>query len=102
MVFLLPVLALVTCIVAILVLALPQFFQAFLTWTLIRQFGEGGRFSLFALPLTAVLTWYCFDYLTLHDFNLGINESADWRPYEHGLIDPFRCRLGHSGSRDVV
>lgn len=86
MVFSLPALALVTCIVGILVLALPQFFQAFLTWTSIRQFGKGGRFSiLFALPLTAVLTWYCFDYLTPHDFNLGINEGADWRPYEHGL-----------------
>ena len=40
---------------------------------------------LLALPLTAVLAWYCYDYLTPKDFNLGINESPDWVPYQHGL-----------------
>jgi hypothetical protein len=37
-----------------------------------------------ALPVTAVLTWYCYDYLT-PDFNLGINADPDWTPYQHGI-----------------
>lgn len=81
-----PLLAIITCIGAILVLALPQSLEALLTWKMVRQIGERGRLStLFALPLTAMLTWYCYDYLTFSDFNLGINEGADWQPYEHGL-----------------
>jgi hypothetical protein len=38
-----------------------------------------------ALPLTAVLTWYCYDYLTPSDLNLGINVGPDWTPYQHGI-----------------
>ncbi len=38
-----------------------------------------------SLPLTAVLTWYCYDYLTPSDFNLGINAGPDWTPYQHGI-----------------
>jgi len=86
MIFFTPVLALISCIVATLVLILPQSLEALLTWKLVRQIGERGPLStLFALPLTAMLTWYCYDYLTFSDFNLGINEGAGWQPYEHGL-----------------
>ncbi|MFT4181551.1 MAG: hypothetical protein QM636_06485 [Rhizobium sp.] len=86
MVFFVPVLILIICVLTTLVLALPQSLETLLTWKMTRRVGEKGRLStLFALPLTAILTWYCYDYLTLSDFNLGINEGADWRPYEHGL-----------------
>ncbi|WP_062230185.1 hypothetical protein [Aureimonas sp. N4] len=37
------------------------------------------------LPALSVLTWYCWDYLTPSDFNLGINEGAEWQPYQHGI-----------------
>jgi hypothetical protein len=86
MFFMTPFVALVSTVAALLILALPQSFEAFLTWKMTRQIGDRGHFStLVALPLTAVLTWYCYDYLTPSDFNLGINEGADWKPYEHGL-----------------
>ncbi len=89
MIFFAPILALASCIAAILVLALPQCLEAFFTWKMLRKIGERGRFStLFVLPLTALLTWYCYDYLTPTDFNLGINEGADWQPYAHGLSLP--------------
>lgn len=37
------------------------------------------------VPLISIVTWYCYDYLTPTDFNLGINEGADWQPYQHGM-----------------
>ncbi|MBK3816439.1 hypothetical protein [Paraburkholderia nemoris] len=37
------------------------------------------------VPFISILTWYCYDYLTPTDFNLGINEGADWVPYQHGI-----------------
>jgi hypothetical protein len=69
-----------------LVFTLPQYFQAILTDVLVRRFNRRGLFGvLSALPLTAGLAWYCFDYLTPHDFNLGISAPPDWTPYQHGL-----------------
>ena len=37
------------------------------------------------VPFISILTWYCYDYLTPTDFNLAINEGADWVPYQHGI-----------------
>ncbi|MDR3566325.1 MAG: hypothetical protein P4N59_33490 [Negativicutes bacterium] len=37
------------------------------------------------VPFISILTWYCYDYLTPTNFNLGINEGADWVPYQHGI-----------------
>ncbi|KQS96359.1 MULTISPECIES: hypothetical protein [unclassified Rhizobium] len=81
-----PIFAVISSVLAALVLALPQSFEAFWTWLMARQVGVRGQFSpVFALPFTAVVTWYCYDYLTPSNMNLGINEGADWVPYEHGL-----------------
>jgi hypothetical protein len=81
-----PLFGVIVAIGALLVFALPQIFQALLVGILKRAFGDRARFAvLLALPLTAVLTWYCFDYLTPADFNLGINEGPDWTPYRHGI-----------------
>jgi hypothetical protein len=38
-----------------------------------------------SIPLVSIITWYCWEYLTPTDFNLGINEGADWQPYQHGI-----------------
>lgn len=35
--------------------------------------------------ISAIITWYAFDYLTPSNIMLGINADSDWRPYEHGL-----------------
>jgi hypothetical protein len=76
----------ITVIGALLVFTVPQIFQAVLVNLCNRIWGSRGRFAaLVALPFTAILTWYCYDYLTPSDFNLGINEGADWTPYQHGI-----------------
>jgi hypothetical protein len=81
-----PIFGIITTIGSILVFTVPQFFQAALISIFGQRFGGQARFVTFlALPLTAVLTWYCYDYLTPTDFSLGINVGPDWTPYEHGL-----------------
>ena len=60
-----PIFAAISSVLAALILALPQSIEAFLTWLMARQVGVRGQFStVFALPLTAIVTWYCYDYLT--------------------------------------
>jgi hypothetical protein len=57
-----------------------------LTDILVRRSGRRGLFGvLLALPITAVLAWYSYDYITPTDVNLGINAGPDWTPYRHGL-----------------
>lgn len=81
-----PIFSIIGIVVAVAVFALPQALQALLVKILVDRFGKPARFGILpALPAIAVVTWYCFDYFTLHDFNLGINEGADWEPYRHGL-----------------
>jgi hypothetical protein len=49
----------------------------------LKRFGSRGLYGLAAVvPLAAVLSWYCYDYLTPSNFNLGINIET---LYEHGL-----------------
>lgn len=81
-----PLFGIIAMIGAFLVFTLPQFFQAGLITVLNRIFGGRARLLVLpALPFTAVLTWYCYDYLTPSDLNLGINAGPDWTPYEHGI-----------------
>jgi hypothetical protein len=81
-----PILGYIAIVVSFLVFTLPQCFQAVLTDILVYRFGRRAQFAaLLVLPLTAILTWYCYDYLTPTDFNFGINEGPDWTPYQHGL-----------------
>src|SRR5262249_52772651 len=76
----------IAVIATFLVFALPQCFQALLTDVLVRRLHRRGLLGvLLALPLTAALAWYCYDYLTPTDVNLGINIGPDWTPYRHGL-----------------
>ena len=81
-----PIVGVIAAIGSILVFALPQAFQAALIALGHRIFDSRARFAVFpALPLTAVLTWYCYDYLTPSDLILGISAGPDWRPYQHGI-----------------
>jgi hypothetical protein len=85
MVFISLILGVASVIGAFLTFALPQFFQALISDVLVRAFGRPGQFGILAaLPMTAILSWYCWDYL-VPSFQLGINEGADWAPYQHGL-----------------
>jgi hypothetical protein len=86
MVTMTPILGVIAAIGSILVFTLPQIFQAALIAVSHRMFGSRERFAVFpALPITAVLTWYCYDYLTPSDVGLGINAGPDWTPYRHGI-----------------
>jgi hypothetical protein len=81
-----PLFGVIAAIATLLVFGLPQVFQAWLVRLLERTFGGRARIAvLLALPLTAVLTWYCYDYLTPTDSNLGINVGPDWTPFQHGI-----------------
>jgi hypothetical protein len=78
--------AVIAVIGSFLVFTLPQLFQAAVAAVLVSLFGRGARVGvLLALPLTVILAWYNYDYLTPTDLNLGINVGADWMPYQHGL-----------------
>ena len=69
-----------------LVFSLPQIAQAVLH-SKAKQLPRPLSYLsiLLAIPLFSVITWYCWEYLTPTDFNLGINEGPDWRPYQHGI-----------------
>jgi hypothetical protein len=81
-----PILGIIAAIGSILVFTLPQAFQAALVAIRHRTVGSRARFVVLpALPLTVVLTWYCYDYLTPSDLILGISTGPDWRPFQHGI-----------------
>ena len=84
----------VTAIIgSFLVFSLPLSLQAMTTGALIKRFGPRAQvWALLALPFAAIVTWYCYDYLTPSNFNLGINLPADWTPYQHGLSLPRYLR----------
>jgi len=83
-----------------LVFTLPQFFQATLIVAFGRLFGSRARFvALLALPVTTILTWYCYDYLTPSDVNLAINVGPEWTPYQHGIsLSRYMKTLGFQAS----
>lgn len=89
MMFLFPPIFLVIAFIGVaLVFAASQFLQTFLASFLLRKYGSRGLFGVaLCIPLVSILTWYCFDYLTPTDVNLGINEGAEWVPYMHGLTN---------------
>lgn len=63
-----------------------QFAQAFLTTRLVQKYGIRGLYCiLLSVPLMTIISWYCYDYLTPSNVNLGINCGPEWVPYEHGL-----------------
>lgn len=78
-----PVAGIIAFIGTFLVFTLPQFFQAEVVGALDQIFGDRARFAVWpALPLTAVLTWYCSDYLTPSNLCFAGNCME---AYEHGL-----------------
>jgi hypothetical protein len=79
-----PVFAVIALIWTFLVFTLPQFLQAELVGGFEAIFGDRARFApLLALPVTAVLTWYCYDYLPPSNLCLSFGSCAE--AYEHGL-----------------
>jgi hypothetical protein len=59
-----------------------QAFQVLVIGIMQREFGDRARFAaLSSLPITAILTWYCYDYLTPNECHFG----AKFAPYQSGI-----------------
>ena len=85
-----PIMGGTAAIESVLVFALPQVFQAAVVAVCGRALGNRSGLALFpALPLTVVLTWYCYDYLTPTNDGLGLSYDPDRTLYEPG-ISPAR------------
>ena len=85
MTFLLAVImSLVAMIGCVLVFSLPQIMQA-AVHMLARRIAKpiSHLLVLSFIPILAVLTWYCWEYLTPTDFLGG--DDPDWKPYQHGI-----------------
>jgi hypothetical protein len=81
-----PLLSLVAAIGIFIVFSFSQIVQAMMMRVLHPLYGRYAYIFIgLMVPLISVATWYCYDYLTPTDFNLEINEGADWVPYQHGL-----------------
>jgi hypothetical protein len=69
---------------AFLVFAVSQTFQAIVVDLLSSKSSiYTGTAVLLATPLTAVITWYCYEYCTPTAFRVA--DSIDWEPYQYGL-----------------
>ena len=80
------ILGIISIIGCFLVFSLSQMVQAVLHSKLRHLPKPFSHLTiLLTIPLLSVLTWYCWEYLTPTDFNLGINEGPDWEPYQHGI-----------------
>jgi len=90
-----PFIFIITLFGIALTFSFSQFVQAFLAKKLMRKYGTRGLYSVvLSVPLVAVLSWYCYDYLTPSG-GLGINCGPEWRPYEHGItMDRYLIMLG--------
>jgi len=80
-----PIFAISAIIASFLAFAPSQFFQALVLGGSDWLFGQTRFLVLQVLPLTAVLTWYCYDYLTPSDIKLAISGGRHLLPHQHGL-----------------
>jgi hypothetical protein len=96
-----PIFSIIFIIGVWLVFGPSQLLQASVTYLLVPKYGRlAFLFVALMLPISGVVTWYCFDYLTPSNINPAINEGPDWTPYQHG-ISPLRF-LAATGIQAVV
>ena len=68
-----------------LVFALSQLIQGVAAYFIAGRFGRYAYLIILALlPITAILTWYCFDYLVPADPGF-MNHDPDWEHFRHGI-----------------
>jgi hypothetical protein len=83
----LPVAAIFAVIAVLQILTLPQLFQASAISLLKRSFGDRARYAvLLLLPLTAAITWWCYDYLIPPNLNPSTTLGPDWLPPSKGIL----------------
>ncbi len=72
----------IATIASLITFAPVQAFQILVIGIMQREFGDRARFAaLSSLPITAVLTWYCYDYLTPNEFHFGARIGL----YQNGI-----------------
>jgi hypothetical protein len=70
----------IATIASLIMFAPVQAFQVLVIGIMRREFGDRARLvALSSLPITAVLSWYCYDYLTPNELR------PVWAPYQHGI-----------------
>jgi hypothetical protein len=78
-----PIGCLIAGIGTLVVFTPAQYLQAASIAILLKRFGSRGWYGIAIVVATAaVVSWYCYDYLTPSNFNLGINIVT---MYQHGL-----------------
>jgi hypothetical protein len=76
----------IATIASLITFAPVQAFQVLVIGIMRGEFGDRARFAaLSSLPITAVLTWYCYDYLTPDDFHFGAKFGPGSEPYQNGI-----------------
>jgi hypothetical protein len=61
-------------------------FQSLLMLLLVRKYAQRGLLmSLIGVPMAALVTWYCYDYLISDFLKPGWNPDSEWPPPPHGL-----------------
>jgi hypothetical protein len=79
-----PVVNLILALELVIMFIISQFIQSISLSALLKYFGYRGLYAFAVLiPLGALVSWYCYDYLP--SFELAINAGPDWTPYQHGL-----------------
>jgi hypothetical protein len=73
-----PVIAVIGFLGVLLVFTIPQSIQLYILRTLAKFGLREDWLILMLLPLTALCTWYSYEYLTPSDCNLGINTGPDY------------------------
>ena len=75
----------IATIVSLIMFAPVQAFQVLVIGIMQREFGDRARFAaLSSLPITAVLTWYCYDYLPPNELHFGARIGSAWG-YQNGI-----------------
>jgi hypothetical protein len=81
-----PIVFVTSLIVLLVAFSASLLIQGILMVILVRKLNWSAfYYVMLTVPLLAVLSWHCYDYLLPSDLNLGINEGEDWVSYQHGM-----------------
>ena len=85
-----PFFSIIYVICTFIVFSIPLFLQNMLLNFIKTKINTNNIYIIIATtPLISIITWYCYDYLTPTDVNLGFNVGQEYKVFEHG-ITPIR------------
>jgi MFS family permease len=87
-----PIISAIAAATTLLTFAIPQYAQRLLENVPLQRVGRKYDIGiLLTLPVTALLSWYCFDYIVMSGLSTMFQDDDD-QSYEHG-ITPRRYLL---------